>query len=79
VDMVLRRWPYAHIVLFGFDSTTKDKPGWEDAKIFPGGNISRHPFVREKQMIADIANGLWMGEPTEAKLTWHNQPDLWEA
>ena len=79
IQMALRRFPRCRLVIFGFDSTTPDAPNWEDATPFPGGNMSAHPFLREKQAIAAIDGGQWMGRPTAATLTWPNRPKLPET
>lgn len=76
VCMAISRFPCCNLHLFGFDSTTPVAPNWEDATPVHGGNISSHPFVREKQEIAKIDRGEWFGANTDVTLTWANRPQF---
>ena len=69
----------AELVLYGFDSTTTDKPNYWDAR---GGvteaeldNLPHHMDV-EKRAIAEILGGKWLAQGTGATLTWPDMPEL---
>jgi hypothetical protein len=72
--MALHRWPDAAVVLYGFDSTTPERPNYYDARP-PVNTVGyTHHVLTEKRAIAEIHNGTWLGKPTAATLTWPDMP-----
>lgn len=65
----------AELLLYGFDSTTTDRPNFWDARETTERK-SPHDVLAEKRIIAKIANGKWLGKPTETKLIWPDMPEL---
>jgi hypothetical protein len=75
VCMALDHFPDDELVLYGFDSTTPDKPNYQDARgrpVEPAG----HNTLAEKLAIAEISRGTWLGKPTAATLTWPDMPSI---
>lgn len=79
VALALEKKPEV-LSLYGFDATTPDRPGWQDAgKDRPGCSPwppeSPHNFCGEKQILAVLAEkGLWLGTPCPTKLNWPARP-----
>ena len=77
IYMALRVLPVRELVLYGFDSTTPDRPRYNNAR--PSGDNTPntlHDFVAEKRAVAEIFKGTWLGKPTAMTLTWPDMPDL---
>lgn len=75
IAMALDMHPDCELVLYGFDGTTPDRPNFWDARQ-TAEQLAHHDILREKWAIAEIEKGTWLGEPTKAKLTWPQKPDL---
>ena len=75
-SMAMHALPLSEIVLVGFDSTTHNKPNYLDAQQHAIIDSHPHDMLTEKKALASIADGLWLGNPTDAKLTWPSKPDL---
>lgn len=76
IYMALQVFPACELVLYGFDSTTPDRPRYKDAR--PSGDNTPntlHDFVAEKRAVAEIHKGTWLGKPTAATLTWPDMPE----
>jgi hypothetical protein len=64
--------------LYGFDSTTPDRPNYWHAR----GTRDKppehlwHDVLKEKRLLAEIAQGTWLGEKTETVLIWPDKPDI---
>lgn len=77
VYMALDRSPACELHLFGFDSTTRNKPNFYDARNADMKAANPHRQLSEKQMFRRIAtHKTWLGEPTAATLVWHDMPRL---
>lgn len=79
VAMALEILKPAELVLYGFDSTLPDRPNYADARRPMRPRDLRappHDVLAEKRAIAEIAEGRWLGEPCEVKLTWPDKPPL---
>ncbi|KKN79764.1 hypothetical protein LCGC14_0336190 [marine sediment metagenome] len=76
VAMALARFPGCELHLFGFDSTTRDRPDFYDARNADLNALDPHRQLSEKQMFRRIGDGTWLGEPTTATLVWHDMPRL---
>ncbi len=76
ITMVLDRWPKCELLLTGFDATIPDRPDYYDARRPATGDLSVHDMVAEKRAIAELLEGSWLGEPSQAALTWLNMPEL---
>lgn len=75
--MVIERFPKCELHLFGFDSTTKHKPNFFDARNPDLTAGDPHHQLSEKQMFRRIiTHRTWLGEPTAVTLVWHNMPRL---
>ncbi len=73
----LRLWDEIH--LWGFDRTGRGGPEDGYARLTAGQpqpTNDGHNWLGQKFMFAEwVEFGLWCGEPTQAKLVWHNRPD----
>lgn len=78
VAMALDLHPDCELVLYGYDSTTPDKPNFWDAKQLTEKKAP-HDVLAEKRAIAEILCGCWLGFPTKATLCWPQMPELWEG
>lgn len=77
ICMGLDRFPNAELVLYGFDSTTTDKPNFWDARGCDGDKVKlAHRVDIEKRVIAEIQKGTWLRKPTAATLAWPDMPDM---
>ncbi len=56
IAMAINRWPHCELYLYGFDSTTPDRPNYWDARGRPGSSTP-HDMVREKRAIAGLIPG----------------------
>lgn len=73
--LVLFRPPELH--LYGYDATTADKPNYHDARReIPREEAACHNVAREKQVIAEMLGGKWLGVPCETRLVWHEMPEV---
>jgi len=67
------------LVIVGFDQLTPADPNFDCARrsvvVLPDGS-AQHPFVNEKRALAEIFNGVWLGEPTDTTLRWPDMPEL---
>lgn len=66
--------------LYGFDSTTPQRPFYTDARGTPLSasflNNPPHDLLAEKRAITQILHGQWLGKPTQTKLIWPDMPEL---
>ena len=76
VAMALERFPECELVLHGFDSTVPERPNFWDARQAESTKFACHAILAEKQALAEIDEGRWLGEPTHATLTWPARPDI---
>lgn len=77
VCMGMDRFHRPDLVLYGFDSTGPQRPNYWDARRPPEPDCKHHHHVlAEKRAIAEIRNGMWLGAPTTATLTWPDMPDI---
>lgn len=74
VAMAMTAFSPEVLVLVGFDSTTPEKPNYYDAR-HKWPTIAGHQFDREKQALAGIHDGTWLGEPTATTLEWIGEPN----
>ncbi len=72
VDMAISSVPnITKLVLYGFDATVPDSPGWNDARPYcQWPPECPHDFAAEKRELAKMAHGYWLGEPIDFKLVW---------
>ena len=73
--MAIRRYPGCRLVLYGFDSTTVDRPNYWDAQQLAKKKVA-HCVMAEKLAIAEIFKGRWLGEKTAVTLNWPDMPEL---
>lgn len=75
------------LVLYGYDSTTIERPNYWDAQGEPVDYLGKplrerkgwsppHDQLAEKRAIAEIAEGRWLDGETETKLIWPDKPDF---
>lgn len=85
VGMAMEILDIDELVLYGFDSTTVDRPNYTDARLdwvidhlpfLPPGRQLAHDTLAEKRAIAEIGQGTWLGKPCEVELVWPDMPDL---
>jgi hypothetical protein len=75
IDMALRILPVTELVLYGFDATTQDRPGWGDNNP-QWRDDGPHDLAAEKRLIARLAdNGEWLGEKFGVKVVWPDRPE----
>lgn len=76
LSMAMAIFDPSELVLAGFDARGKDLPGFNDArgKPWPTDGAGHHDWMKEKQLIAAIRDGTWLGEPTDTHLTWYGGP-----
>ncbi len=65
----------AELLLIGFDSTTPDKPNFDNARreSGPPGPID---FENEKRVFMELYRGSWLGKPKNIALDWIGQPHV---
>jgi hypothetical protein len=78
VAMAVELYPDCELVLFGYDSTTPDRPNFWDAKQL-AEKKAPHDVLAEKRAIAELLNGMWLGQPSRATLEWPQMPELGES
>jgi hypothetical protein len=79
VAMAMHVFQPATLVLYGYDSTTLDRPNYADARRpLPEKDCQRppHNMLAEKQLIARIGAGYWLGKECRTQLVWPDKPDL---
>ena len=76
VAMALHFLDVSELVLYGFDSTTLDRPNFHDARPPENPEINVHDTLEEKRAIARIATGRWLNASTTVKLTWPDKPEM---
>lgn len=82
VSIAMALWVYPEteeLVLYGFDSTTPDRPHFFDAREegkMGCAYVVHHSIVEEKQAIARIRDGVWLGKPIATTLTWPDMPEI---
>ena len=62
------------LLLIGFDSTTPDKPGFNNARR-DTHDAETLDYQKEKQVLAELHQGLWLGQPIGITLEWIGEPD----
>lgn len=74
VDMAIHLYAPAELVLYGFDATLKDKPGWRDNNP-QWRDDGPHDLHLEKQLIHKLAvENVWIGEPCGVRVIWPDDP-----
>lgn len=76
IVMVLDRWPTCKLLLTGFDATIAGRRDYYDARHRKHSDPIIHDMVAEKRAIAELFDGTWLGEPSEASLTWLDMPEI---
>ena len=76
--MAVEQFPGSQLVLFGFDSTTPDKPRFYScfASESEKERTRHHDFLKEKQLIRRLTAAEWLGEPANNRLEWVDAPLL---
>jgi len=79
ICMALTLFPKCELVLYGFDSTTPNRPNYWDAREKDRGaarSVGACHQLTEKRAIAEIAEGRFLGTECAATLTWPDMPEL---
>ncbi len=77
VFMAIERFPDCNLHLYGFDATTRDEPGFCDARKPDAHPKDSHGQLGEKLSFRRIATeGKWMNKPTNVTLTWPDMPRM---
>jgi len=78
IDMAIHLYQPAEIVLYGYDATRKDRPGWGDHNPQWDDN-GPHDLHLEKWLIDKLlTDGIWLGKPCNVKITWPDNPIMRE-
>lgn len=75
-SMAIEAFPGCELVLYGFDSTTPDRPNYWDARNAKVYEVFPHNMLAEKRALAEIGQGIWLGNPTTSRLCWPDMPDI---
>jgi len=79
IDMALALFAPCELVLYGYDSTTLDRPNYADARYPLPEKFRLHPphdMLAEKRAIAELGEGCWLGAAIDVELVWPDKPEL---